>query len=223
MLGVEILIIVTQVVRGETSHFNTTTPLNAALWSVMGLSIAVVWVATLYVTALPGPRARSGPRPGDPGRSRAHRGRDGPGLPDDVPDRGADGRGHGDRRRPHRRARGRRPRAPAARLEHRRRGPADPHFVGMHAPQAIPLVLVALELLAVRVAVLRSPEVRRDLVGVAVAGFAAVLALLTWQALRGQSIVAPDVLTLSVLGLIVAATVAGSVHTLRHAPRLVSA
>jgi multisubunit Na+/H+ antiporter MnhF subunit len=98
-----------------------------------------------------------------------------------------------------------------------------PHFVGMHALQAIPLVLVALELLAVRVAVLRSPEVRRDLVGVAVAGFAAVLALLTWQALRGQSIVAPDVLTLSVLGLIVAATVAGSVHTLRHAPRLVSA
>jgi hypothetical protein len=98
-----------------------------------------------------------------------------------------------------------------------------PHFVGMHALQTIPLVLVALELLAVRVAALRSPEVRRDLVGVAVAGFAAVLALLTWQALRGQSIVAPDVLTLSVLGLIVAATVAGSVHTLRHAPRLVSA
>jgi hypothetical protein len=51
MLGVEMVIIVTQVVRGETSHFNTTTPLNAALWSVMGLSIAVVWVATLSVTA----------------------------------------------------------------------------------------------------------------------------------------------------------------------------
>jgi multisubunit Na+/H+ antiporter MnhF subunit len=98
-----------------------------------------------------------------------------------------------------------------------------PHFVGMHALQAIRLVLVALELLAVRVAVLRSPEVRRGLVGVAAAGFAAVLALLTWQALRGQSVVAPDALTVSVFGLIVAGTAAGSVRALRHAPRLVSA
>jgi hypothetical protein len=221
MLGVEMVIIVTQVVRGETSHFNTTTPLNAALWSVMGLSIAVVWVATLSVTAqlfrvrgLDPARARAiragavlavvgmalgflmtsptaAQMAGDTGIVGAHT----VGLADGGPGLPLLGWSTvgGDLR--------------------------IPHFVGMHALQAIPLVLVALELLAVRVAVLRSPEVRRGLVGVAAAGFAAVLALLTWQALRGQSVVAPDALTVSVFGLIVAGTAAGSVR----APRLVSA
>jgi hypothetical protein len=221
MLGVEMVIIVTQVVRGETSHFNTTTPLNAALWSVMGLSIAVVWVATLSVTAqlfrvrgLDPARARAiragavlavvgmalgflmtsptaAQMAGDTGIVGAHT----IGLADGGPGLPLLGWSTvgGDLR--------------------------IPHFVGMHALQAIPLVLVALELLAVRVAVLRSPEVRRGLVGVAAAGFAAVLALLTWQALRGQSVVAPDALTVSVFGLIVAGTAAGSVR----APRLVSA
>jgi hypothetical protein len=225
MLGVEMVIIVTQVVRGETSHFNTTTPLNAALWSVMGLSIAVVWVATLSVTAqlfrvrgLDPARARAiragavlavvgmalgflmtsptaAQMAGDTGIVGAHT----VGLADGGPGLPLLGWSTvgGDLR--------------------------IPHFVGMHALQAIPLVLVALELLAVRVAVLRSPEVRRGLVGVAAAGFAAVLALLTWQALRGQSVVAPDALTVSVFGLIVAGPAAGSVRALRHAPRLVSA
>jgi hypothetical protein len=225
MLGVEMAIIVTQVVRGETSHFNTTTALNAALWSAMGLSIAGVWIATLYVTA-----QLFRVRGLDPARARAIRAGAVLALvgmalgflmtsPTAAQMAGATGIAGAH-------TVGLADGAPGLPLLGWSTGGGDlriPHFVGMHALQAIPLVLVALELLAVRVAVLRSPEVRRGLVGVAVVGLATVLALLTWQALRGQSIVAPDALTVSAFGLIVAGTAAGSVRALQHAPRLGSA
>lgn len=41
--------ILTQVVRGSTSHFNVTTPFDAALWSIMAISIAVLWTANFVV------------------------------------------------------------------------------------------------------------------------------------------------------------------------------
>ena len=46
MAVIEMVVIVGQVVRGQTSHFNETTPLNArALVSVMGAAIMVLFVA----------------------------------------------------------------------------------------------------------------------------------------------------------------------------------
>jgi len=216
-LGTEMVVIVGQVVRGTTSHFNMTTPFNAALWETMGVSIVLVWVATLYLCAqlfrMPAV---------DPARSLAIRtgavlavigmalgflmtipsraqiaagggisGMHTVGLPDGgqgLPLLGWSTVG-GDLR--------------------------IPHFVGMHALQAIPLLLISLELLAHRVPALRRAEVRTRLVAVATAGYAALLALLTWQALRGQSIVHPDRLTLLTLTAILVAAVVAAVASVR--------
>ncbi|WP_218159960.1 hypothetical protein [Lentzea albida] len=70
-----------------------------------------------------------------------------------------------------------------------------PHFIGMHALQVLPLVLAALRLAGRRLPALRRPEVEFQLVLITSAGYAALLGLLLWQALRGQSIVSPDGLT----------------------------
>lgn len=71
-----------------------------------------------------------------------------------------------------------------------------PHFVGMHALQLLPLLLIILEVLSRRFAVLADATVRARLMALATAGYAALVGLVTWQALRGQSIVKPDALTL---------------------------
>lgn len=48
--GLEWVAILTQVTRGTTSHFNIATPLDTALWGLMAVAIAVLWVAN-FVTA----------------------------------------------------------------------------------------------------------------------------------------------------------------------------
>ena len=48
----EMAAIVTQVVRGTTSHFNFATPFDAALWSLMGGTIVVLWLVNFVVAAL---------------------------------------------------------------------------------------------------------------------------------------------------------------------------
>ena len=80
-----------------------------------------------------------------------------------------------------------------------------PHFVGMHALQLLPLLLIVLELLSRRFGVLADAAVRARLMWIAAAGYAAVVALVTWQALRGQSIVQPDAPTMLALAAIVLA------------------
>ena len=69
-----------------------------------------------------------------------------------------------------------------------------PHFFGLHAMQVLPLVggLLALDWTRRRI-----PQRQRlGLIWTAGLGYLALVLLLTWQALRGQSIVAPDFLTL---------------------------
>jgi hypothetical protein len=86
-----------------------------------------------------------------------------------------------------------------------------PHFVGIHALQVLPLIAFGLLLLARRYPVLESDVVRRRLVRTTGAGYAGLIALLTWQAERGQSIVHPDFLTLATAtGLVAAVAVAGA-------------
>ncbi|MEV7008619.1 hypothetical protein [Streptosporangium sp. NPDC051022] len=83
------------------------------------------------------------------------------------------------------------------------------HFVGLHGLQVTLILALVLTVLAARVPVLRDERTRAALVGVAAAGHAGLLALLTWQALRGQPLLRPDGLTLAALVLLVAATAWG--------------
>ncbi|WP_370943165.1 hypothetical protein AB5J62_29235 [Amycolatopsis sp. cg5] len=72
-----------------------------------------------------------------------------------------------------------------------------PHFVGMHALQLLPLLAALLLMLAARFPVLRDELVRRRLMRTATVGYFGLVALVTWQALRGQSIVRPDFWTMA--------------------------
>jgi hypothetical protein len=93
-----------------------------------------------------------------------------------------------------------------------------PHFVGIHGPQVLPLVAFGLLLLARRHPVLESGVVRRRLVRTTGAGYAGLIALLTWQAQRGQSIVHPDFWTLTAATALIAAVAVAGTLSLR-APR----
>jgi hypothetical protein len=60
----EMAVIVGQAARGTMSHFNATTSVDGALYTLMGNAIAVLWIATLLVailllrTAIPDPATR---------------------------------------------------------------------------------------------------------------------------------------------------------------------
>lgn len=201
-LLIEQIIIVLAVIRGTTSHFNVSTGFDAALWSVMAGSIAIVWLATLLVSALllANPVA-------DRARNLAIR--LGAGLavlgmalgflmtmptPDQL-DAGAGivgahtvGRPDGG------------PGLPFFGWSTVGGDLRIPHFLGMHALQALPILLILLETAGRRrLPRLGDPGVRSRLILVAAAGYLGLLGLLTWQALRGQSIVHPDAGTLAAL------------------------
>lgn len=52
MLLVEVVLIAMQAVRGVRSHFNFTTPFDAAVFSIMGSFIMIAWVLNLIAAAL---------------------------------------------------------------------------------------------------------------------------------------------------------------------------
>ena len=194
----EQVIILGDVVRGTTSHYNVSTPFDAALWAIMAASISVVWIATLAVAAIlfanPGP---------DPARNLAIRlgsliGVLGMalGFLMTIPTKAQLASGSGI-------------------LGAHTVGPADggpglpflgwstvggdlraPHFVGMHALQTLPIICVLLELGGRRSIRLAAVSARVRLVWTAATGYLAILAILTWQALRGQSVAHPDSETL---------------------------
>jgi hypothetical protein len=200
--AIEMAVIVGQAAVGNRSHYNMDTPLSAALWSVMGVTIVMLWLATLAV-ALRFLR--------EPGRDRAattairlglvvaliglaegflmataatHT----VGAPDGGPGRPLLGWSTvgGDLR--------------------------IAHFIGMHALQGLPLFAAALAVGH------RFDEITRvRLVQVAAAAWTGLVVLLTWQALRAQPLLAPDALTLAALGALVAVTVAATVGTLAAA------
>lgn len=90
-----------------------------------------------------------------------------------------------------------------------------PHFVGMHALQALPLFLLALVAPAPRVPRLRDARVRLRLVRVASCSYGMLVALVLWQALRGQPLIHPDGATLAAAAVLAAATAAGTYAALR--------
>lgn len=223
---IEMVAIVGQVLRGRASHFNVATPLDTAVWSVMGTTIVVLWVATagigvlllrertlapdtawavrlgLAVTLLgmavaflmtspTGAQIAAAQETGRLTTAGAHA----VGVPDGGPGLPLVGWSTtgGDLR--------------------------IAHFVGLHALQGLPLLALALLVLAARRPVLRDVAVRARLVGVAGAAWAALTALLAWQALRGQSIIAPDATTLVAGAALAAATGVATLLVLRGGTR----
>ncbi|WP_435284431.1 hypothetical protein [Streptomyces koelreuteriae] len=217
---VEMVIIVGQVVRGKRSHFNQATPFDEALFSAMGATVVVLWAGTLVVAVLL-LRARIADRASAwavrcgillaltgaavgflmtrpaPGQRRGVSevvGAHSVGVPDGGPSMPLTGWSTtgGDLR--------------------------IPHFFGMHALQLLPLLVMLLGLLAPRFARLSDDRVRLRLVLLASGTYAAVFALLLWQALRGQSLTGPDAATLGAAGAILPAVALGTYVSLRPSP-----
>lgn len=210
-LMVEMVVILTQAARGTTSHFNQTTPLNTALWFAMGAFIVVVWMMNLLlaiallvqrmpdrafawalrlgllisaigmatgffmVTPTPEQRARIATGYGPP-----IIGGHSVGVADGGPGLPVIGwsTAGGDLR--------------------------VAHFVGLHALQVVPFLGW---LLTRRKGVLAFLAARDRLALVWSAGVAylGLVLMLTWQALRGQSVAHPDMKTLAVASSLAAA------------------
>ncbi|WP_174372189.1 hypothetical protein [Nocardia araoensis] len=207
-LAVELLVITTQIARGTTSHFNFTTPVNAVLWDIMGSSIVLVWIATLVASA-----ALFADPTADPARNAAIRygaalSLAGAALGMLMVPPTAEQRATGSAIRGAHTV-GLADGGPGLPILGWSTAGGDlrvPHFLGMHALQVLPLVLLAVEYGSRRLPALRPAGARRRLVVIAAAAYAALLAVLTWQALRGQSVVHPDAATASALAAVALGT-----------------
>jgi hypothetical protein len=217
-LTVEMVIIGGAAAAGNTSHFNVSTPLAAGLWSVMAASIVIVWVAALVVALLLfraplGDHARSlairaglvialigmalaflmtGPTADQLNNFQGIAGAHTVGLRDGGPG------------------------LPLLGWSTEAGDLRVPHFVGMHALQVIPLAALLLELGARRIPLLRAAATRVDLLWILVMSYLGALALLTAEALAGQSVVRPDgVFTIWGVTLLAAAGLAAVVVLIR--------
>ncbi|MFD5622232.1 hypothetical protein [Streptomyces yangpuensis] len=95
-----------------------------------------------------------------------------------------------------------------------------PHFFALHGIQVLLLITAVLAALAVERVWLRDQEVRARLVSAAALGYSGLVAVVTWQAWRGQSLIHPDTATLLALAavlLLTAGTVARVIATAKRA------
>ncbi|QES05185.1 hypothetical protein DEJ44_05895 [Streptomyces venezuelae] len=214
----EMVLITLQVIRGTQSHFNQATPFDDAVFQLMGATVVVLWLGALVIAVLllrakildramawavrlSSLIALAGAavgflmvRPKPEQLSVDHppiEGGHAVGVPDGGPSMPLTGWAStgGDLR--------------------------VPHFFGMHALQLLPLVLLVLAALAPRFARLADERVRLRLGLTAAAVYAATFALLTWQALRGQALLAPDTTTLTAAAAIAALGAAATALSLR--------
>ncbi|WP_410813722.1 hypothetical protein [Micromonospora sp. 067-2] len=203
MALIEMVVIVGQVLRGRTSHFNGNTALDGALFAAMGLAIMVLFFAhvaigiVVLIRRIPDrvaaravgwglglsllgmlaavPMALPMQDPGIEGISGAHSVGVADGGPG-LPLLGWSTTG-GDLR--------------------------IGHFVGLHALQALPILAILLtRFLGTRL----DEHTRARLVVVAGGAYGVLTVLLTWQALRGQPLLRPDALTLVAVAALVVAT-----------------
>jgi hypothetical protein len=220
---VEMAIIVGQVLRGTTSHFYETSPLNATLWQLMGAAVMVLFAAhvVIGIAVLRQPIA-----------NRVGRTAIGWGLgltllgmlvaiPMATPDQaqsiegiaGAHSVGVPDGE----------PGLPLLGWSTTGGDLRIGHFVGLHALQALPILAMLLSRFLGR----RLDErTRARLLVVAGGAYGMLTLLLTWQALRGQPLLRPDALTLIAVAALVVATAAagtGVVMARRRRPELVLA
>ena len=223
----EIVIIDIQAARGIPSHFNNTTPLNAVLFGVMGIAIGLLLLCSAVIAAALfrqvftdrawGWALRIGMsitvvgaslggmmlRPTQAQVENAH-------SRHQMPTVGAHtvGATDGD------------PGLPLTAWSTRHGDLRVPHFFGMHAVQVIPF----LAWLLARVRPALSVSKRVLLVQIASAGYAALTAILLWQALRSQSIIEPDEATLLALAACAGlTTLAATAVVLRNNTRSIQA
>ncbi|SCF06343.1 hypothetical protein GA0074695_3204 [Micromonospora viridifaciens] len=222
MSVVEMVVIVGQVLRGTTSHFNATTPLNSTLFQVMGEAIMVLFTAhlvlgivvvrrpiadrvgryavglglglTLLGMLVAVPMVVPSQEPAIEGIAGAHS----VGVPDGGPGLPLVGWSTtgGDLR--------------------------IGHFVGLHALQVLPILAILLNrFLGARL----DEPTRVRLLVVAGGAYGVLTMLLTWQALRGQPLLRPDALTLAAGAalLVAAGTAGGRVLARQRRPELVPA
>lgn len=221
-LLVEMALIVVQVIRGTTSHFNVSTQFDGTIWAVMGISIVSLWTATLVLGIVLLRQRFADPafawalRLGvlislvgmgvaffmtTPTGAQLTASKAGNGLPIS----GAHSVGVADGG----------PGLPVVGWSTVGGDLRAPHFVGLHALQLLPL----LGWLVIRYGEKLETGRRKALIGIAGFGYLGLVSLLTWQALRGQSIVAPDARTLVAAGLLLAAVIAATFITLFRGPR----
>ncbi|MFJ8017210.1 hypothetical protein [Streptomyces sp. NPDC096339] len=96
-----------------------------------------------------------------------------------------------------------------------------PHFFALHGIQVLLVLTALLIALSARHTWLRDERVRARLVGTAALGYGGLVAIVTWQAGRGQSLVHPDAPTLAALAAVLSAVAAATVRvvvTARRAP-----
>jgi hypothetical protein len=223
----EMIAIVGQTVRGHPSHFNVSNEFDNTVWRTMGASIVLLWVLTAIIAVLllrergmnrvdraavrlglavaligmalaflmvpPTEAQLAIEAHGDAAAQGAHS----VGVPDGGPGMPLTGWSTtgGDLR--------------------------IGHFIGMHALQALPLLALLLGLLARRRPRRFDERTRYGLIWVGALAWAGVMGLVTWQALRGQSLIHPDATTmLAALGLLAAVLLAGAVVLVRPRPVL---
>ena len=213
---VEIIVIIAQAARGTTSHFNLTTPLNSFLWFTMGVFIVLVWTGNLLLAILLLRQRMSDPafswslRLGvlissigmavaflmvtpTSQQAAAIAGGYGPHIA------GAHSIGVVDGG----------PGLPILRWSTVGGDLRAAHFVGLHALQILPFLGWLLTRRKNVLALLAGND-RLALVWTCGLGYLGFVVLLTWQALRGQSVVNPDPKTV-IAASVLAASVATSI------------
>lgn len=98
-----------------------------------------------------------------------------------------------------------------------------PHFFALHGVQALLLLTAALAALAGRRAWLRDEKVRARLVGTVALGYTGLVATVTWQAGRGQSLIYPDAPTLTAAAAVLLVTAAAATWVIITAKRAATA
>ncbi len=209
-LGVEMLLIAGAAALGTTSHFNVSTPAQTLVWATMGTLIVAVWLMNLVAAVLllrqrlPHPALAWGLRLGllvsfvgmavaflmtSPSSAQLAAAESGRALPTVGAHSVADGG----------------PGLPLVGWSTIGGDLRAPHFIGLHGLQVLPLLGWLLTLSAAPW--LRAAH-RAGLVGIGGLLYLGLVAILTWQALRGQPVIAPDALTLAALaGLVLVAAV----------------
>ncbi|MFS4507139.1 hypothetical protein ACMA46_12970 [Clavibacter sp. Sh2141] len=220
-LVVEQAVIVGAAAAGTASHFQVATPLAAALWGVMAVSITVLYLCTFFTSLavlrlrLPDPALTLGIRAGallallGMGLAYLMTSPTAAQLADFHGVSGAHAVGAADG-------------GPGLPVLGWSRNAGDlriPHFVGMHALQLLPLAALLLAVAGRRIPALAPDRVRVRLTAIAAAAYLAVVALVTVQALGGEPVTSPSAGVMTAGAVIAAAALLAGVAVVRRGDR----